>query len=80
MQAMAKDTPVILILPGLTGGSHDSYIQHMVLNARRAGFRAVVFNSRGTSDSPVTSAQFYSASFTGDLRYDSCRCRACVCY
>lgn len=32
------------------------------------GCRAVVFNSRGTSDGPVTTAQFYSASFTGDTR------------
>lgn len=71
-QALPADTPIILILPGLTGGSHDSYVQHMVLNARRAGFRAVVFNSRATSDSPVTSAQFYSASFTGDLKYGAC--------
>lgn len=28
----------------------------------------MVFNSRGTSDGPVTTAQFYSASFTGDTR------------
>ena len=28
----------------------------------------MVFNSRGTSDSPVVTAQFYSASFTDDMR------------
>lgn len=28
----------------------------------------MVFNSRGTSDSPVVTAQFYSASFTEDMR------------
>lgn len=38
------------------------------VHAREAGIRAVVFNSRGTSGSPVTSAQFYSASFTEDMR------------
>ncbi len=67
-RALPVNAPVMLILPGLTGGSHDRYVQHMVVSARQAGFRAVVFNSRGTSDSPVTSPQFYSASFTGDLR------------
>lgn len=53
---------------GLTGGSHDSYVKHMVLACRTSGLRAIVFNSRGTSDGPVTSPQFYSASFTGDVR------------
>ncbi|GIL85488.1 hypothetical protein Vretifemale_14002 [Volvox reticuliferus] len=37
-------------------------------SARQAGIRAVVFNSRGTADSPVITPQFYSASFTGDTR------------
>ena len=55
---------------GLTGGSHDSYVKHMVLSCRQNGLRAIVFNSRGTSDGPVTSPQFYSASYTGDMRFD----------
>ena len=54
---------------GLTGGSHDSYVQHMVVACRSSGLRAIVFNSRGTSDGPVTSPQFYSASYTGDMRW-----------
>lgn len=61
-------SPIVILLPGLTGGSEDTYVQHAVVHAREAGIRAVVFNSRGTSDSPVTTAQFYSASFTEDLR------------
>jgi hypothetical protein len=44
------------------------YVKHMVHDARQHGLRAVVFNSRGTSDGPVTTPQFYSASYTGDLR------------
>lgn len=54
---------------GMTGGSHDSYVQHMVRACRFRGLRAVVFNSRGTTDSPVTSPKFYSASYTNDLRW-----------
>lgn len=65
---LPDDAPVLILLPGLTGGSEDSYVQHAVVHARETGFRAIVFNSRGTSESPVTTAQFYSASFTGDLR------------
>eukprot|EP01018_Ginkgo_biloba_P020075 Gb_02180 [translate_table: standard] len=56
------------IVPGLTGGSDDTYVRHMLLRARRHGWHGVVFNSRGCADSPVTSPQFYSASFTEDLR------------
>ncbi|PKI51703.1 hypothetical protein CRG98_027866 [Punica granatum] len=54
--------------PGLTGGSEDTYVRHMLLKARSKGFRVVVFNSRGCANSPVTTPQFYSASFTGDLQ------------
>ena len=69
LQELPPDAPVVILLPGLTGGSEDSYVQHAVRHARDAGIRAVVFNSRGTSDSPVTTAQFYSASFTEDMRW-----------
>ena len=68
MQALPDDAPVLILLPGLTGGSHDSYVRHMVGAASLNGMRAVVFNSRGTSDGVVTSPQFYSASYTGDMR------------
>lgn len=44
--ALADDAPVLILLPGLTGGSQDSYVKHMVLAARDVGFRPVVFNSR----------------------------------
>jgi len=60
--------PLVILWPGLTGGSHDTYVQWCVRELWRAGFRSVVFNSRGTSDGPVTSPQFYSASFTCDSR------------
>jgi predicted alpha/beta-fold hydrolase len=59
---------VLILFPGLTGGSGDTYVQHAVQAARGRGIRACVFNSRGTADSPVTTPQFYSASFTGDAK------------
>lgn len=43
--------------PGLTGGSGDTYVRHMLLRARSKGWRVVVFNSRGCGNSPVTTAQ-----------------------
>ncbi|KAM0934411.1 putative alcohol O-acetyltransferase [Dioscorea sansibarensis] len=62
------DSPVLVLLPGLTGGSGDTYVRHLLVRARSKGWRVVVFNSRGCDDSPITTPQFYSASFTDDLR------------
>ncbi|KAL5719011.1 embryogenesis-associated protein emb8 [Ranunculus cassubicifolius] len=68
MAGIPADSPVLILLPGLTGGSDDTYVQHMLVRARRNKWRVVVFNSRGCGNSPVTTSQFYSASFTEDLR------------
>ncbi|KAK2351605.1 embryogenesis-associated protein EMB8 [Trifolium repens] len=65
---LLPDAPLLILLPGLTGGSGDSYVRHMLVRARSKGWRVVVFNSRGCGDSPVTTPQFYSASFLGDMR------------
>ncbi|XP_047335999.1 embryogenesis-associated protein EMB8-like, partial [Impatiens glandulifera] len=63
-----SDTPILILLPGLVGGSDDTYVRHMLVRARNRGFRVVVFNSRGCANSPVITPQFYSASFIDDLR------------
>lgn len=39
MQALPENAPVLLIVPGLTGGSHDAYPQYAALHARQRGFR-----------------------------------------
>lgn len=31
LQQLPKDAPVLILLPGLTGGSGDSYVQHAVV-------------------------------------------------
>lgn len=64
----AADAPVLLLLPGLTGGSEGSYVQHEVRGAAAAGMRPVVMNMRGTSDQPVATAKFFSALYTDDVR------------
>lgn len=45
------------VQPGLTGGSGDTYVRHMLTRVRKLGWRVVVFNSRGCGNSPVTSPQ-----------------------
>lgn len=63
------DAPVLLLMSGIAGGSHDKYLKHFLKRARANGFRCVAFNCRGTSESPLTTPQFYSASYTGDVRH-----------
>ncbi|KAI4312675.1 hypothetical protein MLD38_037476 [Melastoma candidum] len=65
---LPPDSPLLVLLACLTGGNDDTYVRHMLIRARNKGWRVVVFNSRGCADSPVTTPQFYSASFTGDMR------------
>ena len=62
---LRADSPVLLLLSGIAGGSADAYVKHFVAGARAKGFRPVCFNSRGCAGGPVTVPQFYSASFTG---------------
>ncbi|KAI9092336.1 hypothetical protein K1719_027836 [Acacia pycnantha] len=61
------NSPVLILLPGLTGGSEASYARHLLVTARSKGWRVVVFNNRGCGNSPVITPQLYSASFLGDL-------------
>ena len=49
--------------PGLTGGSDDTYVRHMLLRARSKGWRVVVINSRGCADSPVTTPKVLQILF-----------------
>jgi predicted alpha/beta-fold hydrolase len=76
---LRADSPVLILLSGIAGGSADSYVQHFVAMARQRGMRPVCFNSRGCANGPVTVPQFYSASFTGCApRRAMRRARACA--
>ncbi|KAJ3318941.1 hypothetical protein HDV06_006930 [Boothiomyces sp. JEL0866] len=63
----SKRTPYLFILHGLTGGSHETYVQDLVIEAKKYGYASIVMNFRGCSETPVKSAQLYSGSFTGDV-------------
>jgi predicted alpha/beta-fold hydrolase len=67
VQPFPSDAPVLILLPGLTGGSDDTYVRYAAQYAEAHGVRAVVFNSRGCGDTFLTTPQFYSALFIGDM-------------
>lgn len=43
-----RNMPVVLLLPGLTGGFHSNYFKVLMLELRKHGFMPVIFNPRGT--------------------------------
>lgn len=40
-------SPIVIILPGLTGGSQAEYIKCLVSAAKKCGIRCMIFNNRG---------------------------------
>jgi predicted alpha/beta-fold hydrolase len=60
-------TPVLLLLHGLTGGSHEPYMKSLVSRAR-GSFRVVCLNMRGAASSTLTTATAFSAEVNCDVR------------
>ncbi|EOY12361.1 Esterase/lipase/thioesterase family protein isoform 3 [Theobroma cacao] len=44
-RSLPADAPILILLPGLTGGSQDSYVKHMLVKARSKGWRVVVLHT-----------------------------------
>uniref|UniRef100_T1H0E7 AB hydrolase-1 domain-containing protein n=1 Tax=Megaselia scalaris TaxID=36166 RepID=T1H0E7_MEGSC len=62
-----ENSPVIIILPGLTGASHAEYIKLLVIAANSSGIRTVVFNNRGLGGLELKTPRLYCAAKTDDL-------------
>ncbi|GMH00311.1 hypothetical protein Nepgr_002150 [Nepenthes gracilis] len=61
-------TPIMVVIPGLTSDSNSSYIKHLAYNTAKHGWDVVVSNHRGLGGVSVTSDCFYNAGWTEDIR------------
>ncbi|CEP17279.1 hypothetical protein [Parasitella parasitica] len=67
---LPENTPTLVILHGLTGGSHENYIRGLlqILTRPPINYRAVVYNARGCGFTNVNTPQLFNASITDDIR------------
>ncbi|GMG40714.1 unnamed protein product [Ambrosiozyma monospora] len=63
------DTPILIILHGLSGSSAESYCRCVLSRAcYKYGFQGYVLNSRGCGETELTSPSLFCGLWTDDLR------------
>lgn len=62
--------PMLVTLHGLSGGSHELYLRHVIapLANEEGGWEVCVINSRGCAMSKITTSVLYNARATWDVR------------
>lgn len=60
--------PMLITLHGLSGGSYEIYLRHVLALLGKSNWEACVVNSRGCANSAVTSTILYNARATWDVR------------
>lgn len=60
--------PMLVTLHGLSGGSHEIYLRHVLQPMVEEGWEACVVNSRGCAKSKITTGVLYNARATWDVR------------
>jgi predicted alpha/beta-fold hydrolase len=70
IEQIGKDDekPMLICLHGLSGGSHEIYLRHVVAPITAAGWECCVVNARGCALSKVTTPHLFNARSTWDLR------------
>lgn len=62
------EKPMLVALHGLSGGSHEVYLRHVLEPLFKDGFEACVVNARGCANSKLTSHLLFNARATWDVR------------
>lgn len=62
-----EDSPIIIILPGLTGESQAEYCKCLVYSANKIKIRCCVFNNRGLGGIALKTPRLYCAANCEDL-------------
>jgi abhydrolase domain-containing protein 1/3 len=62
-----EKAPLVIILPGLTGGSQSEYIKTLVIAANKKGIKCCVFNNRGLAGMELKTPRLYCAANCEDL-------------
>eukprot|EP00798_Chlamydomonas_sp_ICE-L_P007828 gene7828-1027_t len=60
-------TPVLLVIHGINGGSHEGYCKWACRAAASKGWRAVTLNMRGCNGLPLSTNRGYAATLTPDI-------------
>lgn len=67
--ASDDNKPMLIILHGLSGGSHEIYLRHAIAPLIDSGnWEICVVNSRGCAKSKITTGVLYNARATWDVR------------
>lgn len=70
-QYTPQDKPLLVLLHGLSGGSHEAYVRRVIDHISRDTenpFDCVVLNSRGCARTPISTPQLFCAMWTEDIR------------
>lgn len=68
--------PIVLFLPGISGGSDENYILHLVRECMDLGYRAAVLNYRGLGGLKLRTPRIYNSTNTEDLHIAVCHIQA----
>jgi uncharacterized protein len=64
-----ESSPMVVVLHGLSGGSHEQYLRHALRPlVSEGGWSACVVNARGCAWSKITSTVMFNARATWDIR------------
>lgn len=67
LEANKKKRRVVMVFPGLSGGSDRGYVKALVKTLLSDGFEVAVFHNRGVCDTPYTSLEFADLTRNEDV-------------